>query len=154
MKYCPNCGTQLPDEAAFCRQCGSQFQNQGNWNQNSQNYSPQNNGSLNQGVQVLETVEEAEGGMKPVTAIICMIATIIIESIIAAVFDLHVDQIMTYVLNVGAGVAILYFMGASLTWTEKNGKTSASKAATIVGIILLVLLAFYCFSDLYRWITD
>ena len=22
MKYCPNCGTQLPDDAAFCQNCG------------------------------------------------------------------------------------------------------------------------------------
>ena len=23
MKYCPNCGTQLPDNATFCSNCGS-----------------------------------------------------------------------------------------------------------------------------------
>lgn len=25
MKYCPNCGAQLPDNASFCSNCGSQL---------------------------------------------------------------------------------------------------------------------------------
>ena len=25
MKYCPNCGAQLPDNAMFCSACGAQF---------------------------------------------------------------------------------------------------------------------------------
>ena len=26
MKYCPNCGAQLPDEAKFCKECGTKIQ--------------------------------------------------------------------------------------------------------------------------------
>lgn len=27
MKYCPNCGAQLPDNANFCSSCGTRFNN-------------------------------------------------------------------------------------------------------------------------------
>lgn len=154
MKYCPNCGTQLPDEAAFCRQCGSQCQNQGNWNQITQNYSSQNNGSIGQGVQALDHQEEADGGMNPVKAIISMIATFFIGCIVMYAFELQVDQIISYVIYIGIGLAILWFLGATVTWTEHNSKTPASKAATILGIILLALLAYFLISDLISWITD
>ena len=30
MKYCTNCGTQLPDEAQFCRNCGTRMSSQDN----------------------------------------------------------------------------------------------------------------------------
>ena len=28
MKFCPNCGTQLPDDAGFCTNCGNRFESQ------------------------------------------------------------------------------------------------------------------------------
>ena len=28
MRFCPNCGTQLPDDAAFCTNCGTRFESQ------------------------------------------------------------------------------------------------------------------------------
>lgn len=154
MKYCPSCGSKLPDEAVFCSQCGSQFINQRYENQNSHINSLQNNIGSNQSAQTMASDDSTEGGMKPTTAIISMVVTFILFFVAVEIFELQIDQIMSYVLYFVAGVAILYYIGSSMTWSEKNGKNTLSKTANILGGVLFLLLLISCIMDIYSWITD
>ena len=41
MKFCPTCGTQLPDDAGFCTNCGTRFESQPQPQQQAPNYGYQ-----------------------------------------------------------------------------------------------------------------
>ncbi|MCH5233673.1 MAG: zinc ribbon domain-containing protein [Muribaculaceae bacterium] len=167
MKFCIKCGNQLSDDASFCSSCGTKQGHEEITSVNDQVITSDLDAEImtaSNEIQLEESqietalveneTEDKEWSMSPLVSILSTIATLIIFSIVAQLLDLKVDQIFAYILYVIAGFAILAFMGATMNWTELNGKNVLSKISYVVGALALLFLGSSCLHDLYLWFFD
>ena len=78
MKYCPNCGTQMSDDAVFCENCGTAL--------NTQQTPVINNGNLNNAPQGAQYPVQQQSNQNIKTIIIIIVAVIIALAIALAGF--------------------------------------------------------------------
>ena len=142
--FCTNCGGENPNDAPFCKYCGTPIA----YNNAERPANQVNN----------EKENEEEIVISPRTEVflsfVLTIGVAILYDYLIDRFDLRVNEIMSYVILLVAGFLNIVGLGIGCILIKNKSYKIVGWITTIIGIILCLQYVYILFNNLYHLIFD